>query len=51
MAADPFPGKYFFDRADARGVWFKVDKEEELFMRYFAFVFVAVLGFVGIGIC
>jgi hypothetical protein len=48
MAADPFPGKYFFDRVDARGVWFKVDKEEELFQRYFPFAFVGVLGYFGI---
>lgn len=48
MAVDPFPGKYFFDRVDARGVWFKVDKEEEQFQRYFPFAFVGVLGYFGI---
>ncbi len=42
-AKQTFDGRYFFDRVDGRGAWFKLDQGDEDFMRYFPFLWGGLL--------
>ena len=41
--AKAIAGRYFFDRVDARGAWFKLDQGEDDFGRYFPFIWGGLL--------